>query len=202
MNCQEFEILLCDYVDGTLHGEQKSRLEEHRLECADCAALTEDVLGAVGFMERAAEATPPPELVTRILFQVPTDRAPDPAERKSWRQTIAGWFQPILQPRFAMGMAMTILSFSMLGQFAGVSIRQLKPADLDPVKVWATLEDQTHRAWERGVKYYENLRLVYEIQSRLKEWSDEEEEGKAVSNVRPAVKTAGEETKSKTAGEK
>jgi hypothetical protein len=26
------------------------------------------------------------------------------------------------------------------------------------------------------VKYYENIRVVYEIQSRLKEWADQEEQ--------------------------
>jgi hypothetical protein len=42
--------------------------------------------------------------------------------------------------------------------------------------VWTATEDQIHRAWNRVVKYYENIRLVYEIQSRLKEWAQEEEE--------------------------
>ena len=28
MNCADIEILLCDYVDGTLRGEQKSAVEE------------------------------------------------------------------------------------------------------------------------------------------------------------------------------
>jgi len=32
---------------------------------------------------------------------------------------------------------------------------------------------QVSRTWERGVKYYENLRLVFEIQNRLKQWNEE-----------------------------
>ena len=71
-----------------------------------------------------------------------------------------------------MGMAMTVLSFALLGRYVGM--RQLRPADLDPVKVWAATEDRAHRVWERGVKYYESLRVVYEIESRLKEWTDEQ----------------------------
>jgi hypothetical protein len=55
-----------------------------------------------------------------------------------------------------------------------VQVRQLKPSDLDPVKVWTTAEDHAHRVWDRGVKYYDNLRFVYLIQTRLKEWSDEQ----------------------------
>jgi hypothetical protein len=44
---------------------------------------------------------------------------------------------------------MTMLSFAMLGRFAGIQVRQLKPADRDPVKVWMAAEDQVHR-WSSG----------------------------------------------------
>ncbi len=65
-----------------------------------------------------------------------------------------------------MGMAMTAL-------FLVVGGRQLTPSDLNPVKAWTSAENRISRTWERGVKYYENMRLVFEIQSRLKEWNDE-----------------------------
>jgi hypothetical protein len=74
-----------------------------------------------------------------------------------------------------MGMAMTVLSFAMLGRFAGIQVRQLKPSDLEPAKVWAAIEDKALRTWDRGVKYYESLRLVYELQTRLKELTDQAE---------------------------
>ena len=71
---------------------------------------------------------------------------------------------------------MTILSFSMIGRFAGVTGSRITPADLDPVKIWVALDLKAHRTWERAVKYYENLRVVYEIQNTLNEWSVQEEE--------------------------
>jgi hypothetical protein len=89
---------------------------------------------------------------------------------------LLGWFGPVLQPRFAMGMAMTILSFSMLARFAGVEVRQLKPADLKPTAVWSAIDNRAHRTWDQAVKYYENLRLVYEVQTRLQEWTEQEDE--------------------------
>ena len=70
VNCADVEILLADYVDGTLRGEQKSALEAHLAGCAACAELARDAAGAVAFMERAAVVEAPPELVTRILFEV------------------------------------------------------------------------------------------------------------------------------------
>jgi hypothetical protein len=174
MTCAELEILLCDWVDGTLDNERKGVVAAHLEECAACAELVRDAAAAVAFMERAAAIEVPQELVTRILFE--TQSKPQPGKhRGAVRRFVRGWLQPILQPRFAMGMAMTILSFSMLGKFAGINPRQLRPADLSPVAVYAALEDKVHRAWQRALKHYESLRLVYEIQSRLKEWSDQEE---------------------------
>jgi anti-sigma factor RsiW len=173
MNCADIEILLADYVDGNIRGEQKSALERHLAECPDCAELARDAAGAVAFMERAAVVEAPPELVTRILFEI--SDGPSRKEAKAgWASRIfGGWLEPVLQPRFTMGLAMTILSFAMLGRLSGIEVRQLKPSDLDPVKVWAAAEDRVQRGWERTMKYYDNLRVVFEIRNKLQEWTDQ-----------------------------
>ena len=68
-------------------------------------------------------------------------------------------------------MALTVLSFSMLfGRF-----RQLNPADLQPTKVWAGLEDRAYLVWSRTVKFYDNLKFVYQIQTTLREWQQDQE---------------------------
>ena len=38
--------------------------------CAECAELARDAAAAVAFMERAATVDAPPELVTRILYEI------------------------------------------------------------------------------------------------------------------------------------
>jgi anti-sigma factor RsiW len=178
MNCADVEISLADYLDGTLVAERKSALEGHLSTCADCEELARDAAGAVAFMERAADVTAPPELVTRILFEISSGPS-HAAVKPSWMRRIFGnsiggkLIEPVLQPKYAMGMAMTLLSFAMLGRFAGIEVKHLTPADLDPVKIWTAAEDRATRTWQRGVKYYESLRLVYEIESRVKEWSDD-----------------------------
>ncbi|MBV9769282.1 MAG: hypothetical protein JOZ32_06910, partial [Bryobacterales bacterium] len=125
-------------------------------------------------------AEPPAELLTRILHHAPAGRSAV-AERlpgdwpPSWlKRLFVGFRQSFLQPRYVMGMAMTILSFSMLARFAHIEPRQLKPSDLDPVKVWQGIDDHSHRAWDRAMKYYDNLRLVIEIQSRLEEMKQQD----------------------------
>jgi hypothetical protein len=185
MTCSEFEILLCDSIDGTLDAGRQQAFLAHQNSCAACAQLARDAAGAVEFMSRAEDVSVPPALLTRIAFDIPAGKSTG----SGIASLFTGWLRPMLQPRFAMGMAMTILSFSMLGRFAGIEVRQLKPSDLNPVNVWAAADDRLHRAWERGVKYYESLRVVYEVQSKLKEWNDQEEdERKAqVAGQKPAA---------------
>jgi anti-sigma factor RsiW len=190
MNCADIEILLADYVDGTLAAGERSAIEGHLSTCKACEDLAHDVAGAVAFMERASDVTAPPELVTRILFEIssgPSRAAVKPSwMRRMFGNRIGGKFmEPLLQPRYAMGMAFTLLSFAMLGRFAGIEVPHLTLADLDPVKIWTSAEDRATRTWQRGVKYYESLRLVYEIESRVKEWSDDGSE--AANNARPAA---------------
>jgi hypothetical protein len=69
-------------------------------------------------------------------------------------------------------------------------VRQLNVSDLDPVKVWSAAENYANRIWERGVKSYENMRVVYQIETRLKQWN--EEAAAAAADV-PEGKTPGEQ---------
>jgi hypothetical protein len=135
--------------------------------------VARDSAAAVAFMERAADVEPPPELITRILFDAPWSRK-TPAKTRGWLTRLIA---PVVQPRFVMGMAMTILSFSILSRF--VPIQQLRSADLRPAEVWAGLDDRAHRAWARSVKYYENLKVVYQIQTLLRDWQQQAEDQKA-----------------------
>ncbi|MBV9760730.1 MAG: zf-HC2 domain-containing protein [Acidobacteriaceae bacterium] len=189
MNCSEFETLLADYVDGALSSGARAALEQHASACADCAAFMTDVTGAVSFLAGAAEIAPPPELITRIAYQAPMGRLRDPLDRPGFLNRIARkWLQPMLQPRLAMGMAMTILSFAMLEKCTGIQVQHIQPADLNPVRVWDGVEDRAMRTKDRAVKYYENIRLVYEIQSRLKEMEAQQE---ASSQPKPQSKPSG-----------
>ena len=46
MNCAEFEILLADYMDGTLPANDRDAFVRHLDSCAACAALAEDARAA------------------------------------------------------------------------------------------------------------------------------------------------------------
>ena len=141
--------------------------------------MARDSAAAVAFMERAADVEPPPQLITSILFDAPwTKKAP--AKGRGWLSKLIA---PVVQPRFVMGMAMTILSFSILSRF--VPMQQMKAADLRPSEVWASLDDRAHRAWARSLKYYENLKVVYQVQTLLRDWQQQSEDQKATTSSEP-----------------
>jgi len=177
MSCAELEILICDYVDGTLSPADRALVERHLAECPACAELARDSAAAVGFMEKAADVEPPPELVTRILFDAPWSKASGRAGATNRTRTgLAKWLSAassvLLQPRFAMGMAMTVLSLAIVAR----PLRQLQLSDIEPAKVWVGIEDRAYRSWQRTVKFYENLKWVYQIQSTLHEWQQQDED--------------------------
>lgn len=177
MNCADFENLLADYIDGGLADRERRAIEAHAASCPECREFMGEVTGALAFLKRANPVLPPPELVTRIAYQAPIGRRrEEPFETRGiWSKVSAAWLQPLLRPRFAMGMAMTILSLAMLQRCTGVQVQHIQPADLSPIRIWDGVEDKVLRVKDRAVKYYENIRLVYEIQTRLKDLQEQQE---------------------------
>ncbi|HEX3748059.1 MAG TPA: anti-sigma factor [Bryobacteraceae bacterium] len=176
MNCAEIEILICDYVDGTLTAADKAQVNLHLSVCPACTELARDAAAAVRFMGRTEDATPPPELVTKILFEAPWRK--NRSAVAGLRGRISAWLRPVLQPKFVMGAAMTILSFSLLSRVT--PIHQIKASDLQPKAVWIGLENRVLDAWDRTVKFYDNLKFVYQIQTTLREWQQQDEEQQPV----------------------
>jgi predicted anti-sigma-YlaC factor YlaD len=170
MNCAELEILICDYVDGTLAAEERATVEAHLAECSTCAELARDSAAAVAFMERAADVEPPPELVNRILFDAPWSKEKSQSKAREWMRAI---LSPILQPRFAMGIALTMLSLSIIAQG---KMPKFKPSDLQPAAVWHSLDNRVSYTWGRAVKFVNDLKFVYQMQTMLHEWQQQSEE--------------------------
>jgi hypothetical protein len=164
MNCADVEIQICDYVDGTLAPPARAEVERHLAECRSCAELAKDAAEAVRFIQRAANVEAPQELISQILFDPPWHK------QRSRRFTAA--FHALLQPRFAMGMALTVLSAAMIMP----KIVNFQPADLSPAVVWAGIEGRADRLWARSQKYYDNLKFVYQIRATLRDWQQRAQE--------------------------
>jgi hypothetical protein len=177
ISCAEFEVLLADSMDGVLAapGREADRqaFAQHLESCEACAAMAEEVRSAVAFMEIAAAAEPPQELVGKILHATNSGW-----ELKLRSGGVRGWinrfFAPVLRPRFVMGAMLTVMSLTMLTRCAGGPKSTLTAADLDPVRLWTSIDMRAERAWDRAVKGYESMRLVYEIRNQISDWNKQQ----------------------------
>ena len=72
-------------------------------------------------MCRAAEdAEPRPWLISKIMQATVGERKP------TWRERIAAYLRPVLQPRVAYPIAMTVFTFSIIVNAAGLNLRSLR----------------------------------------------------------------------------
>ena len=69
-------------------------------------------------------------------------------------------FAPVLTPRFGMSMGMAFFSIMLMLNMAQIRIKDLTPHNLSHT---------FYSSENKLMKYYENMRLVYEIESRVRE---------------------------------
>jgi Putative zinc-finger len=180
MQCHEFESLLSDALDGVLSGLQLDRFQAHTRTCPACGPLFAEVEAGRNWLKDLTEVEPPASLVTNILASttgVDTQRlrvnvsAPQP--HASWIERAQAWVseavQPIWgtvrQPRFAMSFGMAFFALSV-----ALSVLGVKPADLRQVSLRpAAIRHTYYNTQARVVRYYENIRYVYELESRVRE---------------------------------
>ncbi len=185
MQCHEFDGLLTDALDGVLSGLQLDRFQAHARICSACGPLFAEVEAGRNWLKDLTEVEPPVSLVTNILASttgVDTQRlrvnvsAPQPRSSQfgpSWIERAQAWasgaMQPlwstVRQPRFAMSFGMAFFALSV-----ALSVLGVKPADLRQVSLRpAAIRHTYYNTQARVVRYYENIRFVYEVESRVRE---------------------------------
>jgi hypothetical protein len=174
MQCSEFDALLSRAIDGTLVGERLQAFEAHGRQCAVCGPLLEDAEAGRSWLKSLEEVEPPTELVTNILLRT-TGLAPGRAGvRASWNDRVRQWVSTILspvvavarQPRFAMSFGMAFFTLSVTLSLAGVRLSDIRHLDLRPSAIRRTYYETSGRI----VRYYDNIRFVYEIESRVRQF--------------------------------
>jgi hypothetical protein len=176
-NCAFTEERLSDYLDGKLSPAETAAFSAHTAGCANCAQTVALVSGLVNRMHKIELLEEPPRLVARILDATLGPRAP----KEGWKRWF-DWVPMLWQPRFAMGLATVAALLVVVSYTAGLTPAKLKKADLSPTNVFRSANRQAHLTYARGAKFVNDLRVVYEIQSKLQP----EPEPLPVSNPAPA----------------
>lgn len=176
-NCTFTEERLSDYLEGKLSPAEAAAFSAHTASCANCAETVVLVSGVVNRMQKMQMVEEPPQLIARILDTTLGPRT----QKESWLRWF-GWISVVWQPRFAMGLAAAVASVVIVSYAAGLTPAKLKKADLSPASVFRSANRQAHLTYARGAKFVNDLRVVYEIQSKLQP----EPEPMPVSSPAPA----------------
>lgn len=194
MQCAEFAGLVAATLDGTLDAAKGADFAAHRAGCPACQALYAETSAGLEWLQalKAETIEPPARLTSAILSATSwASQATLRQKQSRWQRLSAiSHLAPLLagvrQPRFAMSFAMAFFSISLLLNITGLSLR-----DLTEVRS-GTIVRAFGTAQGKVLKYYDNLRFVYEIESRVRELKravpEEAPTGKPEPSPRPPAK--------------
>ena len=177
IQCSQFEGMLSDALDGILSEEARGAFEAHATGCSVCGPMLAEARQGMLWMQGLEDLEPPKNLVHNILAGTSAAKAD---EKAAPRRLKPGWairvWKPIrgvvagmMQPRFATSFSMAFFSLSLTLTLAGVKLTDLIHTDWHPGAVGRAIVLHYTQLESRVVRYYKNMRLVYEIESRVHE---------------------------------
>jgi len=173
MDCSQFEGLLAEAVEGKLSATEMESFRAHASACQLCGPSFAEALAGYKWLGELEEIEPPSNLIENILAETSVKDEQARKAAPSWldrvRASLRPLVTPLLQPRLAGTFAMGFFSISALLNVAGVRLGDVKPADLKPSAIRATLTRTYYNSRAQVLRYYDNMRLVYEFQARLRD---------------------------------
>jgi hypothetical protein len=200
--CGQWETLLADALDGMLKPEDEATFSAHMAVCPACAELFEEARRGREWLDfLSTEPEVPSGLLDRILAQtgpgqvegyglIPAPSAGTPT-LQPWQQPgFAGQIRRFAQPRLLMTAAMAFFSIALTLNLTDVRLSSLRLSDLRPTAVRSFMERRLTMASTPIIRYYDHLRFVYEVESRMRELrrTTEGERGTRDSETQPRQK--------------
>jgi hypothetical protein len=188
--------MLADGLDGTLSAVDQAEFDRHAAGCELCGQMVADAQRGAAWLQmlRDPAPEPPADLLERILAQTIGSQLPAgagtvvagamhpagiasmpypaaagtvlPFPRRAYSAVRrSGFGQIVLQPRLAMTAAMAFFSIALTMNITGIHTTSLRASDLAP----SSLRRDFFSANARVVQYYQGLRVVYELESRVRD---------------------------------
>jgi hypothetical protein len=158
--CEQTEARLSDYFDGLLQPAEQTAFDLHVNTCERCTPLVAGVSNVLGTLHKLEPVEPPPQLVNSILTAT--------LGPQSWRKA-KRWLRNLQSPRFVYSAVSVAATLFVVLWASGFSLRKPKLADLAPATIYHKADSQVHLFYARTTKFVGDLRVVYEIQSRLRQ---------------------------------
>ncbi len=158
--CADTEERLSDVLDRTLLAREQAAFSAHSARCVRCTELAALVAGMAARMHALPFVAEPAGLPQGILTSTLGSK-----RRRAAAESWLDWASAIWQPRFAMGLATVAATCLILLHMAAPGLRHLRPNDVNPARLFRAANRQVHLSCARGVKFVNDLRVVYEIHS-------------------------------------
>ncbi len=150
MECGLVEDRLSEYVERTLPHEEMVRVAEHLQECSRCQALMEEIRSILVSCAAFPAYEPSEQLLDRILLR--TSGRPRTRRLREWMRTY--FRQPILTPRFAVGVGLALLSVALLFDLMGPRLGGLASV-LSPKELLSKMDRGVQQLYSEGLKLNE-----------------------------------------------
>jgi hypothetical protein len=187
LQCSQFEALLAEALDsadaaieagaGAFPVQTRQAFDAHRQSCPVCGPLFAEAREGMLLLRSIPEVDPPKNLVHNILAATSlaeTRAQAAPVSGKTgWlehlQQSLRPTFGGLLRSRFATSFCMAFFSLSLTLSLAGVRIDDVVKAASHPNTLRKSVVLQYTQIQASVMRYYDNMRLVYEVESRVRE---------------------------------
>jgi hypothetical protein len=201
--CGQWETLLPDALDGVLSSGDERIFTAHMAVCPACTELYEESRRGrewLGFL--AAEPDVPAGLLDKILAQtgpgqvegyglIPSGSNVLPMPQPWQRPGFMGQVRRFAEPRLLMTAAMAFFSIALTLNLTNVRLSSIRLSDLRPASIRSFMERRITMASTPIIRYYDHLRFVYEVESRMRELR-RNTEGEDSNKQRPKETAPGE----------
>jgi hypothetical protein len=207
--CGQWETLLADALDGLLKSEDETLFAQHMASCQACTALFDEARRGREWLEfLSPEPEVPAGLLDKILaqtgpgqvagFGLMTGKSKALPMPPAWqRPGFTAQVRRFAEPRLLMTAAMAFFSIALTLNLTGVRLNSLRMASLRPAAVSSFVERRFTTASVPIIRYYDHLRFVYEVESRVRELrrseeGDDQGQGQGGGQSSPNNSTPGE----------
>jgi hypothetical protein len=207
LDCLAWEALLADKMDGAMAPEAEAAFAEHGRRCPGCSELLEQAGQGREWLKLLEEHAPatPVHLLSKILAK--TQGAGHESDYPLGTGIAHGaallpgqagrWGLPFLPPpsaavrganhaRLLMTAGMAFFSVALTLSVVGVRLNSVHAAELRPQAVQADVSRSFYGTKKQVVSFYENLRLVYEVESKMHELRHDSDQTAPAPGKQPA----------------
>ncbi len=184
VECHEVENVLGLYAERELGEAQSAKVRGHLSTCEACAQLALEMEFTISLCREFPELEPPPHLIERVLQETIGLQ-----QSLSWKEYLRELFRPLYaSPRFATGACLAAVSFSIVMNALGVNLGEVRWSQITPRTVVDGLNRTANVAYDNGMRRLNDLKILYQLQSKIDELRTDDGEPEKPSEAEPAKK--------------